>query len=53
MLINVLVLEFGKCYINLGIMEVEMVGFVVGFVIKGYKLYFYIFGFFVLRCVFD
>lgn len=50
---NVLTSEFGKRYINLGIMEAEMVGLAAGLAIKGYKPYLHTFGPFASRRVFD
>lgn len=50
---NVLASEFGKRYINLGIMEAEMVGLAAGLAIKGYKPYLHTFGPFASRRVFD
>ena len=50
---NALASEFGKRYINLGIMEAEMVGLAAGLAIKGYKPYLHTFGPFASRRVFD
>ncbi|HEK9073994.1 TPA: transketolase family protein [Streptococcus equi subsp. zooepidemicus] len=44
---------FGKRYVNVGIMEAEMVGLAAGLAIKGYKPYLHTFGPFASRRVFD
>lgn len=50
---NGLAEEFGNRYINVGIMEAEMVGLAAGLAVKGYKPYLHTFGPFASRRVFD
>lgn len=50
---NQLAQVLGKRYINLGIMEAEMVGVAAGLAVKGYKPYLHTFGPFASRRVFD
>lgn len=50
---NGLAKEFGNRYINVGIMEAEMVGLAAGLAVKGYKPYLHTFGPFASRRVFD
>ena len=50
---NTLVNLFGKRYVNVGIMEAEMIGVAAGLSLLGYKPYIHTFGPFASRRVFD
>ncbi|MGT2887916.1 transketolase family protein [Streptococcus didelphis] len=50
---NTLAEAFGKRYVNVGIMEAEMVGLAAGLSLKGYHPYLHTFGPFASRRVFD
>ncbi|GAA5361337.1 transketolase family protein [Streptococcus uberis] len=50
---NSLAADFGKRYINLGIMEAQMVGLAAGLSVKGFHPYVHTFGPFASRRVFD
>ena len=44
--------DFGDCYVNVGIMEAEMVGLAAGFIYSGFRPYLHIWPF-ASRRVFD
>lgn len=50
---NSLAADFGKRYVNLGIMEAQMVGLAAGLSVKGFHPYVHTFGPFASRRVFD